>query len=407
MVEGEGRGAGKGLSLTAWRQGVLPEGEEGFFHFPGGENLILRAVSPLPGGSLFDLNIKGLPRERIKAGDLLIPCSLVPGKGRKALFLWRKRGGFRGSFLEITLRDTPGIKGVAGEIREKNGYCIFMAKEPFLQIPGQLYSFCPSGGQGGQGAVEALLVMGEPWTPEQEKKMAGRMKKIRNFPGEEGVFSMNLRVRGAVRLPSRLKNLSFEGAVACGSWRIMSRIYEKFLSLVERRSRAEQGLAEKELPRLSGLPGDLCRDIVAALKAEGRIFRAEGFLFNAAGEAVPCLSPMSRKALEELGAAGAAGLPLKEWRLPQKSLEALRRRGLIYVYSGFAIEKQALLAQGEELFRLLPRDRNFSLPDIKGLLSLSRNRLLLLLEVLEKEGRLEREGQVRRVCRFSGKDEGR
>ena len=43
---------------------------------------------------------------------------------------------------------------------------------------------------------EALLLMAEPWSSEEQKKLQARMKKITNFPGEEAVFSMNLRVRG-------------------------------------------------------------------------------------------------------------------------------------------------------------------------------------------------------------------
>ena len=106
---------------------------------------------------------------------------------------------------------------------------------------------------------------------------------------------------------------------------------------------------------------------------------------------------MSRAWLSQLKDAGFEGFSLKEILLSEDKLKALEHRGLIRVFEGFVVEEGCLRDRASRLFDELPGDRDFSLADIKGVQELSRSRLLILLETLEEEGRVLREGDVRRI----------
>ena len=400
---------GKSISLKAVCSGNPPE-QGRFLLFPGALPLRLKSMSrenSAPGnGSSAEgrglpesikreavtLELRGISRSALTKGSYLIPDELVPLEGQRALFLWKKQLPGQGS-VAFGLRDGKGLflNGKA-DVKGQDKLFTLISRRPFLQIPGRLYTMERGGGYG-----EAVLLMAEPWSPEEQKKMQARMKKISNFPGEEAVFSMNLRVRGAVRLPSSLGDREFEGALRCGSWALMSRIYDRALSIIEKRSRAEEGVAEDDLSGLTGLPSDLCRELCRSLISEGRLLRREGQLYNNSDNPSDFLSPMSRAWLASLGEAGFEGFSMKDVNLPETRLRALVNRGLIRVFEGFTVEEQCFLRRADRLFEELPRDREFSLSDVKGIQDLSRSRLLILLEALEEDGRISREGDLRRI----------
>ena len=410
------RNEGKSLTLRASCCGTPPE-QGRFLLFPGAHPLRVKSMrrdkdlspgstespssesftseSGLPDSiksASVTLEIKGISRSALIRGAHLIPEELSAGEGQRALFLWKKQPPGQGS-VTFGLRDDAGlIPGGKGDIKGLDKLFTLISRRPFLQIPGRLYTMERGGKQG-----EAILLMAEPWTPEEQKKMQARMKKINNFPGEEAVFSMNLRIRGAVRLPSSLEKKEFEGALRCGSWALMSRVHDRAVSVLEKRSRAEEGMAEDKLPELTGLPSGLCGELCRSLIDDGKMMRREGRLYNLSDNPGEFLSPMSRAWIAKLGEAGFEGFSLKEVFLPESKLSALKHRGLIRVFEGFVVEEQSFRRRAEELYKELPRDSEFALADVKGIQGLSRSRLLILLEALEEEGKVSREDDVRRV----------
>jgi hypothetical protein len=373
---------GKGVSLQASVIGNPPESGR-FLLFPGKQTVRLKQVHSIPGGKDVILELKGLSRSRLNRGDQLISEDTGASEGRKALVIWKKKIT-AGDSLSLHLRDTPGLKSRDSvSCSEGSKTVILSSRIPFLQIPGQIYTLS----QGSQSG-ECLLLMAEPWTTEELKNMKARMNKISNFPGEDAVYSMNLRVRGAIVLPPHLMEKKFEGSVKLGGWVLMSRVYDKALATVEKRCRAEEGIAEDELPDLLGLPLRLCREICDLLIREDKIIRIRGTLFNQCDDHRAFLSPMSRMWLENLQAAGAEGIPLKETFKLGRRLDAMEKRGLIRVFETFAVEQQAFQSLVDSFLTLLPRGTSFELSDLKGLLDLSRSRLLLVLSVLEEDGKV-------------------
>jgi len=384
---------GKGVSLKASVSGT-PPGSGRFLLFPGAQAVRLKQTRPAGDreGDVI-LELKGLSRSRLRRGDVLIAEDTGAVEGRKALVLWKKKISSGDSF-SLCLRDTPDLKSPDSvSCREGDKAVILSSRVPFLQIPGQIYTL-----RAGSREGECLLLMAEPWTTEELGKMKSRMDKITNFPGEEAVFSMNLRVRGAVMVPDHLQDAAFDGSVRLGNWVIMSRIYDKAVSTVVKRARAEMGVSEDELSSLLTLPLRLCRDICDLLIKEEKIIRRKGTLFNHCDDHRDFLSPMSRQWLEQLTEAGSEGLPLKETIKLGKRVDAMERRGLIRVFETHVVEEQAFTSLLDSLYKELPRDRSFEMTDLKGVLNLSRSRLLLLLSVLEEEGKISStEDHKRRV----------
>lgn len=400
------RNEGKSITLRASLSGSPPE-QGAFLLFPGALPVRLKSLrrdAPSGGGEsgrvLPDsikeesatLELRGVARSALTRGARLVPDEYAASEGQRALFLWKKQPPGQGT-VSFSVRDGKGLLSDGrGDVKGQEKLFALISRRPFPQIPGRLYTM-ERGGRAG----EAVLLMAEPWSPEEQKKMQARMKKISNFPGEEAVFSMNLRVRGAVRLPSSLEDREFEGALRYGSWALMSRIHDKALSLIGKRSRAEEGVGEEDLPGLTGLPSGLCGELCRGLIGEGKLMRREGRIYNRSDNPAEFLSPMSRSWLISLGEAGFEGFSLKEVFLSEEKLRALGHRGLIRVFEGFVVEETAFRGRMEELLKELPREKEFSLADIKGIQGLSRSRLLILLEALEAEERLIREGESRRV----------
>ncbi|MDC7235985.1 MAG: hypothetical protein PQJ58_22365 [Spirochaetales bacterium] len=393
-IQSAPRNEGKGLTLKAEICGEPPVRGR-FLLFPGAHPLRLRDVRNNSGGREVILELKGISQSMMKPGDVLIPEGLAATEGRKALVLWKKKIRHTSS-LSLSLRDTPDLKSPDSvSLSESDSTALLSSRLPFIQIPGQIYRVEKNGQQG-----EVLLLMAEPWSSDELKKMKARLSKNKNFPGEEAVFSMNLRVRGAMPLPPSLEKTEFEGAVKAGSWVLMSRLHDKFLKTLEKRSRSEEGISEEQLSELLNLPLPLCRDICSRQVEEGKLLRTRGVLVNNCDDHKAFLSPMSRMWLEKLEQAGQEGLPIKETFHLGNRLQAMERRRLLRVYEGFVIDETSYRSQTERLLASLPQDRDFEMTDIKGFENLSRSRLLAFLETMEKDGLIEKsEGHRRRVVR--------
>ncbi|MBF9016840.1 MULTISPECIES: hypothetical protein [unclassified Oceanispirochaeta] len=395
-VQSAPRAEGKGLSLTAQIFGAPPT-EGRFLLFPGGHSFRLKNVRSSTEEKDVILELKGISRNRVREGDILIPEGLAAGEGRKALVLWKQKIRDASS-LSLQLRDTPDLQSPDSvSISEGDNVVLLSSRLSFIQIPGQIYEVSKGSQKG-----EFLLLMAEPWSPDELKKMKARLAKNKNFPGEEAVFSMNLRVRGAMPLPPSLQKSEFEGSVKVGGWVLMSRTYDKVLSVLDKRTRSEEGLTEEQLSELLNLPLSLCREISGKRIEEGLIIRKKGFLLNKCEDHRDFLSPMSRMWLEGLVAAGSEGLPIKETFHLGSRLHAMERRGLLRVFEGFVIDEESYKSQTGRLMEILPRDKDFEMTDIKGFENLSRSRLIAFLDTMENDGLIKTsEGHTRRVVEES------
>ena len=177
------------------------------------------------------------------------PCDppVLRGRGgRKALVVW-KGNPPDSRELSLAIRDLPEYDCRAKVVSSRaERVSKITASVPFLQVPGQIYRV-----SGENYSRECVLLMSEPFTDSQMKDMTRRVNKFGNFPGVSHIYSMNLRVRGYVQVPPGTTSEGFQGALALGHWFIMSRILEKWKSLIIKRASHESGLAETDLSSFS------------------------------------------------------------------------------------------------------------------------------------------------------------
>jgi selenocysteine-specific elongation factor len=174
---------------------------------------------------------------------------------------------------------------------------------------------------------------------------------------------------------------------------------------------------EKEILRLAGQPGGVQRSelsgklgveaealapVLEALRVQGRLVARGGLLFPPA-DPHRTLSPLARRLLEDLLRAGTEGLEPQKLKVAgaQKELATLARTGLAVSLDGaiyYAAETYALLARailaGRAAGELL------ELAQAKKASGLSRKYLIPLLNRMELDGYVKREGDARRVRRL-------
>ncbi len=382
----------KYLTCKAEKNGTPPDSGS-FTLFPSGKGVQLKKKLPLEDSPFFRLELKGLSASDIRKGAFLVPSSYGAVEGKKALVVWKgtppdSRG------YDLKIRDLPSYtinSRVSSSKKERVSQ--ISGREPFLQLPGRIYRLELEG----QGS-ECVLLMAEPFTPDQAKQMIKRVNKFGNFPGSGSIYSMNLRVRGYVYIPEEEKDLSFDGAFRKGNWYIMSRLCDKWTGTIEKRARSEAGIKESGLGELLDCPVPLVQVIVDGLIEKGRIFRNRGYLINASDSSEQFLSPMTRAFWEDLKLAGTEGIGSREIAASGRSdlPEILQRRGLARMLDTLLLSEVAYGSLVDQILSLLPKDRSFDLSDLTTVSDLSRSRLIQILDEMEKDGVIRPCGDNRR-----------
>ena len=372
--------------------GNPPEKGE-FSIFPSGKKVLIKQVRTNGGAGEFFIHMKGRGAMAARQGSLVIPRYYGASEGRKALVAWKGNPPDSRS-LNLSMRDLADFS-YTGKVASSRTDRVskITGNFPFLQIPGQLY--CVSGED---YSGEFVLLMGEPFTDSQMKDLSRRVNKYGNFPGPVHIYSMNLRVRGYVQVPPGIVPDGFQGALPLGDWFVMSRTLEKWKALIEKRACHEAGLAESELPGLLDIPEALREAVLGDLISKHIVYRIKGALLNCTDTPEQFLAPMTRSYLNDLKNLSTGGLNLREKSSPGRPdlPDILVKRNLAkklenILYSAEAFEE--LVSQVKEI---LPSGQAFDLGDLTGKTSLSRSRLIALLDAMEEEGILRSVGQNRR-----------
>ncbi len=192
------------------------------------------------------------------------------------------------------------------------------------------------------------------------------------------------------------------GAVARGGFLFHPETLERTEREILRLADQPGGAQRSELAGKLGLEADALGPVLEALRAQGRLVARGGLLFPPV-DPRRSLSPLARQLLGELERAGTEGLEPKRMKLAgaRKELATLARAGLavsldgeIYYAAGtYAALARAVLA-GRAAGELL------ELAQAKEASGLSRKYLIPLLNRLELDGYVKREGDARRIRRL-------
>jgi selenocysteine-specific elongation factor len=192
------------------------------------------------------------------------------------------------------------------------------------------------------------------------------------------------------------------GAVARGAFlfhpETLERVEREILRLAAQPGGAQRG----ELAGKLGLAAEALGPVLEALRAQGRLVARGGLLFLPV-DPHRSLSPLARRLLGELERAGTEGLEPKRMKLAgaRKELATLARAGLAVSLDGeiyyaeptYSALVRAMLA-GRAAGELL------ELAQAKEASGLSRKYLIPLLNRMELDGYVKREGGARRIRRL-------
>lgn len=238
----------------------------------------------------------------------------------------------------------------------------------------------------------------------EPRDLSDFVKKTFRFPGlptVNALYSIGLRVAGYAVLPPPLWDEEFEETVGKDGVRVMTKAWAHFSKKARNAAAQPGGISDADLKTKMALPEAVYAFLTKKLVEDAELKVREGyFLPTAAPESY--LSPVARKALEQLGDRGADGVDLENEpnTLFQKTYRDLARMDLavatetpwVYGLSGWAVLRSKVCGAGT-------LGREWRIAEVKDLLGVSRKPILGILNKLEEEGWLERKEDHRLVVK--------
>jgi selenocysteine-specific elongation factor len=193
-----------------------------------------------------------------------------------------------------------------------------------------------------------------------------------------------------------------EGAAARGEWLFLSEALRELEKQVLRLAAPAGGAPLQELSARLGLEPDALAAVAAELERAGRLALRGGAAFLPANPEAS-LSPFARDLLSRLRRAGTAGLEPERLKIAgaRKELSTLARAGL-------AVSLDGAIFYDAETYRTLVRavlaarqiGELLQIAEARAASGLSRKYLIPLLNRMEADGYVKREGDARRVRRL-------
>ncbi len=349
------------------------------------------------------LQFKGIPEKALASGMHLYDATwpvrherkayLVPMGAQNQRFTAAK-GTIKGRLLGEAALEADLHKLDAGG--EKYLLAV-TTKKAMACLVGQVYTVEPAGGE----PFDATLVTCGTLEP---RDLSDYVKKTFRFPGlptVNALYSINLRVQGWVVLPPPLVGEVFEEAEGTGAVRIMVKALAHFSKKARNAAAQPGGIAREALREKMALPDAVFDFLMLHLAEKNEVKVIEGYYLPTADPST-YLSPIAKKALEQLQATGAAGLDFENEpnALFKRTYGELARMGLaiqtetpwLYSHEGWSELALALCGPGT-------RGKTWQIADVKDLLGVSRKPILGILNKLEEQGWLERKEDHRLVVK--------
>jgi selenocysteine-specific elongation factor len=229
---------------------------------------------------------------------------------------------------------------------------------------------------------------------EERRRFTSLLAALPDPATEADRFSLELRYAGFSRRGGAAgpEAMTPAGAISLGEWIFdgpwLERISGEIVGLAGR----AEGVSSLEIEGKLSLGSQALHEVLAHLVGSGRLERRNSLYFTprAPGTALP---PAVRKLHAAIAAAGRAGF---QGSTPE--LNALVRLGLAVPLEGgiFYTKETYEEVRAEILAGRKPGDR-FSIPEAKQRTGLSRKYMLPVLNRMEKDGLLRRDGDVRVV----------
>jgi len=238
----------------------------------------------------------------------------------------------------------------------------------------------------------------------EPRDLADFVKKTFRFPGlptVNALYSIGLRVHGYTVLPPPLWTEEFEETVGADGVRVMTKAWAHFAKKARNSAAQPGGISTEELKTRMSLPEAVFEFLVGKLVADGELRLKEGYYLPVA-DPLTYLSPIAKKALDQLADRGPGGVDLENEpnALFKKTYLDLARMDLavatetpwIYGRTGWAEIRAQVCGPGT-------LGREWRIAEVKDLLEVTRKPILGILNQLEEEGWLERKEDHRLVVK--------
>ncbi len=244
------------------------------------------------------------------------------------------------------------------------------------------------------------IVWPGPADREERKKLADYLLDRPGRLKDDDYFNLKLLLNGL----ARRRSPGSPGQAALGEWVFqkdkLSELENEILVLAGQPG----GITVAELRSKLRLNEEALRLVYEGLRSGGKIALKNGLLLKSDSAGVPekNLSPFAKRMLSEARSAGKEGLELKKLKIAglRKSLRDLSRLGLLVSLDGnIYYSKETYLELAEIIIGDLEIGARFGIPRAKEKTSLSRKYMIPLLNRLEADGYIRREGDFRLVLK--------
>lgn len=272
-------------------------------------------------------------------------------------------------------------------------------REPLPALWGQPFLVIRHGGSEILGSGR-ILWFGEV-KKEERRRLAGLLAVMPEKPHDADRFLLELRFYGLARKPKDLSvDLDAESPVVIDEWMFHPPWLEKLTSDILAIAGLPAGVSSRELESKLRIDGDALKSVLASLVARGALTPANNLFFARARVEKGELSALGRRLLAEIERAGKAGFESTRSGIEgaQKELKILIRLSLVVpLEGGICYARPVFDELAARVLAGRSKAERFSIPEAKERTGLSRKYIIPLLNRMEKDGLLRRDGDARVV----------
>ena len=273
-------------------------------------------------------------------------------------------------------------------------------KEPIAALWNQPFLIIRHGGSTILGCGRVLWFGEVPKV--ERRRFSGLLASLPDPAGNEDRFSLELRYHGLAKREDGAApgpGLADE-VVVLQPWIFHAPWLEKLTASILALAGLPAGVSSGELHSKLHLDGEALKKVLAFLVGKESLVASNNLYFTRRDGENRELSALARKLVAEIGRAGRAGFDSNRTGIAgaQKELKTLvRLRLVVPLEGGICYERAVYDTLASEVLAGRQEGDRFSIPEAKERTGLSRKYMIPLLNRMEKDGMLKRDGDVRAV----------
>ncbi len=389
---------GSGLVVTGSLRGAPIAKDDALEILPQRESLRVRGIQAYNAGvdraqpvSRVALNLQK-PRAGVSRGDLVTAPGAPFACERELVARVRALAtdpGIR-NHSEVEIALGTGHRLAQVHFLDDARFARIQLQEPLPALWNQPFLVIRHGGSAILGSGRILWFGDVP--REDRRRFTALLAEMPDPATEADRAALELRFRGLARRAEGGAPGERPGTVAIDGWDFHAPWLEKLTAGILSRAGQAAGISALELESQLRVEGDALRAVLARLLREGKL-STRNSLYFAGAAAEQKLPPAAQKLLDRILAGGRTGF---EGSDPE--MHTLVRLGrVVPLEGGIFYAKETYDSLGAAILSGRKKGERFSIPEAKERTGLSRKYMLPLLNRMEKDGLLKRDGDVRVV----------